>query len=406
MSKPWRNVLIVLFCLVLFFGIFGYFSGYLHTGGFIIEGPLGKPVKLDTYSTALLSYSASICDGNHNNGMTEDEIFSLYDLYILSEDSFYCIQNDNNKEKVFLYLDVWGKSSNVSMPHNIIPVPLNFTTVNFPTGHGNIPTYVKSDGSPFCYVQTDEYFDDLYNFLDEWLYNITTYDDIQIAGFFLDDWYDASDTWDGYGMSQESMDAAWPGRSTYPIPDVYNSSHPNYGGTPWTSEYSWWINDQLPRLNDFEDRLHNLLLSYFNESEIVVNGNYRQYRRVYDSLGNQIGWEPYYYGNETLTPNKTTHRLFEGPTVNTNNYIDFEQITLDYGESGYNYLREFHSKDILLMYSINGTNSSGTGNGAYGDWINTTYYQGVVDWQYAVDLANSFGNTSYIDLAYGNTPLT
>ena len=53
----------------------------------------------DPYTTVSFSYSDALHDPDHNNGMTEDEIFAMYDYIIAGEYTWHNIQNDVNKEK-------------------------------------------------------------------------------------------------------------------------------------------------------------------------------------------------------------------------------------------------------------------------------------------------------------------
>jgi hypothetical protein len=312
-----KKVEFMAFVIVLVGVAFFYAHGLDSTGNFISDDSINMPPKEDTYSTALFSYSHSICDEEHNQGLTEEQIFSMYDIYILGEDSLECIDDDSNKQNVFLYVDVWGKHTNVSADYHIIPAPVDFITENFPDGHGSIPTNIKSNGGPFCFIQTDEYFDDLYNLIDEWLYNITYIEGYEIGGLFLDDWLNAAAYWSTKGnppMTQEDMDRAWPGRSIYTIPWEHHPDNPDATWI-WTNEDAWWQLEQLPRLYAFEERLHDLFVSYYGESRLIVNGNYRKYRSLPGG-----GHEPWFYGNSDYTPLRTTHRCFEGPTVNGNKF--------------------------------------------------------------------------------------
>lgn len=332
------------------------------------------------YTTVSFSYSDALHDPDHNNGLSEDAIFDMYDYLIMGDYTWDAVVNDYNKSKVFMYLDIWGKDTDVFSDKHIIPAPPYYVTENFPEGHGSIPSDVKQNGSPYSYIQTDEYFEDLTNSIDIWLGELQE-QGISIAGFFLDDWGHAALWWDD-DMTEENMDKAWPGR-----------------GHTREEQDDWYVNEQYPRMLKFEEDLHDILVKYYGYSDIITNGSARRFRDLLDGTK-----EPYYYNNPDYTPNKITRRAFEGPTMDANHYVNFPEMLLDINDEDYKYYRAWYPKDLLLMYSIAGDVDGQ--NGSYGDWVDDPPYNGELDWATAVELAYNSGPDAMLALEYGSYPIT
>ncbi len=381
---------LILFIGVLLLGIVFVSQDFLReevTPDVTPEIPTETLPKVNNYSTLLFTYSDTIHDSDHNLGYSEDEIYSWYDYVVTSQQTFYYIDN-KNKNKTFLYIDIWGKSSNLSRVEDVIPVPLNFVTANFPKGMPNIASHQRSSGSPFCFIQTQEYFDDLLVMVDNFLAELRT-DGTSIHGIFLDDWANVPNYWDD-SMSEKEMDLAWPGR-----------------GHTQEEKDDWWINQQYPRMNQFEYDLHNLFVDYYGKSDLIVNGGARKYR-----TNLQGEREPYFYNNSDYpeTLNKITRRTFEGPTIDTRNYINFDTLFAEIGDPNYKYYRKVFKYDNILIYGIDGDPGDGQ-NGEYGDWYvgNTGHsynYNGYNDWMAAINGAVGVGNEVLISLAYATTPYT
>jgi hypothetical protein len=332
------------------------------------------------YTTVSFSYSDAIHDPDHNNGMSEDAIFDMYDYLIMGDYTWDAIVNDHNKSKIFMYLDIWGKDTNVFSEKHIIPAPPYYITDNYPQGHGSIPSDVKQNGSPYAYVQSDEYFEDLTNSIDIWIGELQD-QDISIAGIFLDDWGHSALWWDD-DMTEANMDKAWPGR-----------------GHTRTEQDEWWINEQYPRMLKFEEDLHNIFVKYYGYSDIITNGSSRRFRDLPNGQK-----EPFFYGNPDYTPNKISRRAFEGPTMDIDHYVNFPEMLLDFSDEDYKYYRAWFPKDLLLMYSVSG--DVGGMNGDYGDWVLDPPYNGEADWTTAVELAYEAGPDAMLALEFGSYPIT
>ena len=372
---------IAFFIVILLFGIVSVSQNRLKE-----EVLIESPPDDNTYSTLLFTYSDTIHDLNHNLGYSEDEIYSWYDYVVTSQKTFYYI-DDENKKKSFLYIDIWGKSSNLSRVEDVIPVPLNFITDNFPSGMPDVPSHQTSSGSPFCFVQTQEYFDDLLIMIDDFLAELEA-NGTSIHGIFLDDWANVPDYWDD-SMSQAEMNLAWPGR-----------------GSTQEEKNGWWINSQYPRMVQFESDLHDLLYSYYGKSDLITNGGARNFR---NNLQGEK--EPYFYNNSDYpeTINKITRRTFEGPTIDTRNHLNFDVLFAEFGSPNYKYWRKVFKYDNILMYSIDG-DPGDSENGDYGDWYVGSAsghdYDGYNDWMTALDGAVNVGDEVLISLSYATTPYT
>ena len=328
------------------------------------------------YTTVSFSYSDALHDPDHH----EDAIFDMYDYIVMGDYTWDAMINDHNKSKIYVYLDIWGKDTDVYSDKHIFPAPPYYITDNYPQGHGSIPSNVKQNGSPYAYVQSDEYFADLTNSVDVWLGELQD-QGISIAGMFLDDWGHSALWWDDT-MTSEDMDKAWPGR-----------------GHTREEQDAWYVNEQFPRMQKFEDDIHNILVKYYGQSDIIVNGSARRFRDLPDGTK-----EPYYYNNPDYTSNKISRRVFEGPTMDTSHYINFPEMLLDPSDEDYKYYRAWFPKDLLLMFSIEGVVLGG--NGGYGDWVNDPPYRGIVDWAKAVEVAYQSGSDAMLALEYGSYPET
>ncbi len=376
-----KRVYIILLILTLFSMIFYSYQSDLFSEEEISYSEVDKK----TYSTALFAYSDAIHDSYHNNGYSEDEIFSWYNTVVLTEESYYYVQNDGNKDKVFLYLDIYGKDSNQNQPWHVIPSPPFFITENFPQGHGS----VQVSGGPYCYIQEDGYFQDLLSVLGSFFSDLSS-NGLEIKGIFLDDYANVADYWDD-DMTQGDMDHCWPGR----------------GSTDLQKE-DWWLNEQYPRMKQFEEDLHNLFYSYFGRSELMTNGGVRLWRDL--PSGSK---EPYYYNNSAYPEdlNKITRRCFEGPTLDMGNHLNFDTLFAEEGTGAYKYWRKFFPKDLMLIYAIDGDPGDGE-NGEYGDWVyriigdNDYIRDGYNDWIAATDGAYIEGSNALVALAYGAKPFT
>ncbi len=354
----------------------------------------------DPYTTVSFSYSDALHDPDHNNGMTEDEIFAMYDYIIAGEYTWHNIQNDVNKEKIFLYLDIYGKDHNSDNPAYIFPAPLYWESPHYPDGHGNLPTYVKDSGSPFAYQMTDEYLEDLLAKIEEFYIDLQS-QGINFLGFFLDDFMNAPGYWDE-NMALEHQDIAWEGRSDYPIPPEHDPEHDDFEGQAWDHEWSWWVGEQLARVQNFEDSIHTLTMQYWGRSEHILNGSARKFRTLPDGLA-----EPFYYDNPSYTPGKISHRCFEGAAVSHASYVNFTELLRDQSHPNYMRWRAFFPKDLLLMYSIEGEVDGR--NGRYGEWVDggyNGYLNGLADWTAGTNAVYEAGNEAMIALEYGDYPAT
>ena len=355
----------------------------------------------DAYTSVSFSYSDALHDPDHHEGMSEDEIFAMYDYLIIGEYTWSHIQNPINKEKAYLYLDIYGKDHNRDHDDYIFPAPLYWESPHYPDGHGDLPTYVKTSGSPYAYQMTDEYLEDLLGKIEEFYIDLQS-QGIEFQGFFLDDFMNAPGYWDE-NMALEHQDIAWEGRSTYPIPPEHDPEHEDFGGYAWDHGWSWWVAEQYPRVQGFEDSIHDLTMQYWGRSEHIVNGSARKFRTLPSGYK-----EPYYYDNPLYTPGKISHRCFEGPAVSMASYVNFPELLRDPDHPDYMYWRALFPKDLLLMYSVEGEVDGR--NGRYGEWVEDSsihsYLDGLVDWTAATEAANERGPEVMVALEYGDYPAT
>ena len=354
----------------------------------------------DPYTTVSFSYSDALHDDDHRNEMTEDEIFAMYDYIIAGDYTWSNIQNPVNKEKIFLYLDIYGKDHNSNNPDYIFPSPLYWESPHYPDGHGDLPTYVKTSGSPYAYQMTDEYLEDLLGKIEEFYIDLQS-QGINFLGFFLDDFMNAPGYWDE-NMDLEHQDIAWDGRSDYPIPPIHDPEHDDFEGYAWDHGWSWWVGEQYARVQNFEDSIHTLTMQYWGRSEHVLNGSARKFRTLPDGYK-----EPFYYNNPAYTPGKTSHRFFEGAAVSMSSYVNFTELLRDPDHPNYWHGRAFFPKDLLLMYSIEGEVDGR--NGRYGEWVDggyNGYLNGLADWTAGTNAVYEAGNEAMIALEYGDYPET